>query len=236
LRDYGVAGQLGTESTVDDYVAALVSVFGEVSRVLTPTGTVWMNVGDTYGGSWGNYIAQGSSAATATRRASWRQGVRRPPQTRARGKDLQGVPWRVALAMVEHGWRLREAIVWAKPNARPESVRDRLAARYEMVFAFARNTHHWWASHHNDRTGDVWTIPAPRSRTGHAAPGPVELAARCIRLGCPPDGTVLDPFSGSGTTGVAARALGRGFVGIDLDPASHAIARQRLSPQREHAA
>lgn len=241
LRDYRVAGQYGGEPTLDAYVRSVLGVFDEIARVLHPAGTVWVNLGDTYGGSWGNYIAPGSTTRTAGVRVAWAQGSCRPPQTRARAKDLQGVPWRAVFALTEHGWWLREAIVWSKPNARPESVRDRLAQRYEMVFALARSARHWWmpdgpSAHDGDSdvcgddvVGGVWTIPTSRSRSGHIAPGPVALAARCIRTGCPPGGRVLDPFSGSGTTGVAARGLGRSFVGIDLDPASHVLARQRLS-------
>jgi DNA modification methylase len=238
LRDYRVVGQYGIESTVDGYVESLVRVFDEIARVLASRGTVWVNLADTFGGSWGNYVAPGSTAATAARRVRWRQGAHRPPQTRSRAKDLQGVPWLVAFALVEHGWCLREAIVWGKPNARPESVRDRLSQRYEMVFLFTRTADYWWTPPDFDDeqgNGGVWRIPAPRSRWGHVAAGPVALAERCVEYGCPPGGVVLDPFSGSGTTGVAARAHGRDFVGIDLDPASHAIAWRRLGLERESA-
>jgi DNA modification methylase len=223
-------------------VAVLVGVFDEVARVLTDSGTVWVNLGDTYGGSWGNYIAPGSTSRTARVRAGLSQGTGRPPQSRTRPKDLLGVPWQVAFALVERGWSLREAVVWAKPNARPESVRDRLTQRHEMLFLLTRGT--------DDRhdpgegpvhtlgmdgvDGAVWSIPAPRGRLGHLAPGPLALAQRCIRFGCPPGGLVLDPFSGSGTTGVAARQSGRGYVGIDLDPACHTIARRRLTSHEVH--
>lgn len=236
LRDYQVTGQYGTEPTVDGYVESLVRVFDEVARVLTAAGTVWVNLADTFGGSWGNYVASGSVAATAVRRVRWRQGSHRPPQTRSRAKDLQGVPWRVAFALVERGWCLREAIVWVKPNARPESVRDRLSQRYEMLFLLARTADHWWTPpDHDDQQGNdgMWTIPTPRTRWGHVAAGPVALVERCIQHGCPPGGVVLDPFSGGGTTGVAAHAHGHNFVGIDLDPTSHSIARQRLGLERE---
>lgn len=233
LRDYRVGGQYGYESTVEGYVESLVGVLDEISRVLVPSGTVWLNLADTFGGSWGNYIAADSTAATATARADWSQGSRRPPQTRSRPKDLQGVPWRVALTLVERGWWLREAIVWVKPNARPESVRDRFAQRYEMVFALARGPAPWWTPEVDESAGttQVWSIPAPRSRSGHVAAGPVALAARCIRIGCPPGGTVLDPFSGSGTTAIAAHLLGHSYVGIDLDAEGHSIAQARIARQ-----
>lgn len=196
LRDYRVAGQYGTEPTVDGYIASLVSVFDEIARVLVSTGTVWLNLADTFGGSWGNYVAPGSTAATAVRRAGWRQGAHRPPQARHRAKDLVGVPWRVVLALGERGWLLRNAVVWVKPNARPESVRDRLSQRYEWVFLFARSADHWFAPL-SDAGGDVWRIASPRAATKHVAAGSVELARRCIAAGARPGGVVLDPFSGS---------------------------------------
>jgi site-specific DNA-methyltransferase (adenine-specific) len=237
LRDYRVPGQYGGESTVDEYVEVLVGVFDELARVLTVSGTVWLNLGDTYGGSWGNYIAPGSVSMTATVRAGMSLGTGRPPQSTLRRKDLLGVPWRVALALAERGWVLREAIVWAKPNARPESVTDRLSQRYETVFLLTRGEDHRsdpddrWVGEPDRDDGAVWTISPERARLGHIAAGPVALAQRCIRLGCPPGGLVLDSFSGSGTTGVAARQLGRRFIGIDLDPACHDIARRRLTDE-----
>jgi hypothetical protein len=107
LRDYRVPGQYGLENTVEEYVESLARVFDELVRVLAPDGTVWLNLADTFGGSWGNYIAAGSPARTASVRSGSKQGVRRPPQSRSRSKDLQGVPWRVALALVARGWLVR---------------------------------------------------------------------------------------------------------------------------------
>ncbi|GAB3487531.1 DNA methylase [Amycolatopsis cihanbeyliensis] len=138
LRDYRVAGQWGTEATVGLYVGRLVGLFDQLRRVLVPSGTVWLNLGDSYGGSWGHYVAPGSTARTAGARSRTPYGVHRPPQASYRAKDLVGVPWRVAHAVQERGWRLRGAVVWHKPNARPESVRDRFAQRYETIFVLSR--------------------------------------------------------------------------------------------------
>jgi site-specific DNA-methyltransferase (adenine-specific) len=241
-REAGPRGaQLGREPSVEGYLAGLAAVFAQLARVVRPSGTVWLNLGDTYGGSWGNYVAPRSAARTATARRATTQGPSRPPQTRCRPKDLQAVPWRAALMLAEQGWRLRAGIVWHKPNARPESVRDRLAQRHEMVFLLSRTGRHWWHSSDPDTTGgllapgdalaglqQVWSISTPRARTGHPAPGPVELVRRCLRHGCPPRGVVLDPFCGSGTTGVAALEMGHRFIGIDLDPTAIAIVKRRL--------
>ncbi|HZD16253.1 MAG TPA: site-specific DNA-methyltransferase [Pseudonocardiaceae bacterium] len=236
---------LGREPSVEGYLDSLAAVFAQLARVLRPCGTLWLNLADTYGGSWGNYVAPGSSARTAAARRATTQGPSRPPQTRSRPKDLQAVPWRAALMLTEHGWRLRAAIVWHKPNARPESVRDRLAQRHEMLFLLSRTAQHWWHPAHpataggllapgQDLTGlaPVWAISAPRARTGHLAPGPLELARRCLRHGCPPAGRVLDPFCASGTTGIAALQLGHRFTGLDLDHTAIALAHHRIRRDR----
>lgn len=231
LRDYRVEGQYGAESTVDRYVSRLAELFDEVRRVLSPDGTVWLNLGDCFGGSWGNYVAEGSAARTAAARAATGYGVHRPPRSAHRSKDLVGVPWRVAHSLQQRSWILRNAVVWEKPNARPESVRDRLAQRYELVFLLTRSETHWLSSDGLSLAGttDLWTVPAGRSRTGHPAAGTLEIARRCVRLGCPRGGVVLDPFCGSGTTGLAALEHGCSFIGIDLDPACRELAYHRLA-------
>src|SRR5882757_3392549 len=137
LRDYEVSGQYGHEPTIEDYVDTLRRVFGEVRRVLTPEGTCWLNLGDSYGGSWGNYVAPGSTAPTARDASRRVHGRHRPPQSRHRPKNLMGVPWRVVLALQDDGWLLRNAIIWHKPNGMPASARDRLTCRYETVFLLA---------------------------------------------------------------------------------------------------
>lgn len=231
LRDYGVDGQYGMEMTVEDYVASLRRVFAEVKRVLAPTGTCWVNLGDSYGGSWGNYVAAGSSSRTAQDRVRERRhGAHRPPQSRMPRKSLVGVPWRVAFAMCQDGWLLRNAVVWHKPNAAPESVRDRFSTSYETVFLFTASDRHYLSS-----TGetDLWSVPVRAYRGAHTAVGPVEIAAKAIALGCPRGGVVLDPFSGTATTGIAARILGHRYIGIDLNPAFHDLAIARLAEQEE---
>jgi site-specific DNA-methyltransferase (cytosine-N4-specific) len=81
----------------------------------------------------------------------------------------------------------------------------------------------------------VWTIPTRRTRPGHPPGFPLDLPLRAIAAGCPPGGTVLDPFSGAGTTGLAARQLGRIFVGIDRSSTFHEFAKRALLQQRQHS-
>lgn len=130
LRDYGVQGQLGLESSPTEYVKKLVAVFREVRRVLKRGSTLWLVLGDTY------YPGGGMSEHATQARASMKQSPRDP---QLKVKDLVGIPWRVALALQADGWWLRNAIVWAKPNAVPSSVRDRLACKHEYVFVLAND-------------------------------------------------------------------------------------------------
>ncbi len=162
LRNYGVEGQLGLERIPDClgwatgrpcgecYVCHMVEVFREVRRVLRKDGTLWLNLGDCYAGSWGNYGArdgkQRSQIAERWHRLAYEDprtgwcGL--PPTARVPGlkaKDLVGIPWRLALALQANGWWLRSDIVWAKPSAMPESVTDRPTRSHEFVFLFAKS-------------------------------------------------------------------------------------------------
>jgi len=141
LRDYGVAGQIGLEPTVDAYVAQLVAVFREVRRVLRPDGTLWLVLGDSYGrGSRGRWHGDGARGRNKRRAwAAYPDGAAEQP-----AKQLLGIPWRVAFALQADGWILRADIVWAKPNPLPESVRDRPTRAHEFVFLFARSPRYWY--------------------------------------------------------------------------------------------
>lgn len=228
LRDYDTPGQYGHEPTAEAYVTTLRRVFGELGRVLTPEGTCWLNLGDSYGGSWGNYVATGSSAPTASDASRRHHGTHRPPQSRSPRKSLIGLPWQVALALQEDGWILRNAVVWHKPNGMPESVRDRLNTRYETVFLLTRSPAHFFEPD-AAALGDVWSIPTRPYRGAHFAVGPLDIPLRAITAGCPRHGVVLDPFSGTGTTALAARKLGCSYLGIDLNPRFHDLAIARLA-------
>jgi DNA modification methylase len=142
LRNYGVEGQIGLESTPDDYVAKLVSVFKEVGRVLKADGTLWLNLGDSYASAWacsrrnviGNpSLAKGKRADRPNRLVS---GLKE--------KDLIGIPWRVALALQADGWYLRSDIIWAKPNPMPESVLDRPTRSHEYLFLLTKKSRYFY--------------------------------------------------------------------------------------------
>lgn len=239
LRNYhGHPDEIGNEATAAEYVERLVKMFGELHRVLADDGTFWLNVGDSY----------------STGRAG-----------HPSAKSLRGIPWRIALALQDWGWIIRNAIVWNKTNARPESVPDRLSTRHEMIYLLVKQPRYWfnldairvphspvsvarrgradlrtkvgWDAAYvgspprglSRRTttapvvganpGDIWNMANRHAPPGHFAVFPPELPRRCILAGCKPDGVVLDPFHGSGTTGDVAQELGHSYIGIDLNPA-----------------
>lgn len=272
LRDYDEPEQYGLEATPAEYVGKLQVLFAQVQRVLADDGTLWLNLGDSYvapprgpdGTSSG--LTNGAQIPMAGR-----------PNTFDRPrKNLLGLPWRVAFALQDTGWILRNAIIWHKPNAMPESVGDRLACRYEHLFLFSKSRHYWFdldpireplsrpealtedivfggtnkagslntgssarrtgnrygaarpwtdtdqsaersANPLGRNPGDVWSISTKPFAEAHFAVMPPEVAERAILAGCKPGGTVLDPFSGSGTTGMVAQRHGRKYVGIDLN-------------------
>jgi len=149
LRDYGVAGQLGLEPTPDEYVAKMVEVFREVRRVLRDDGTLWLNLGDSYGaggtgrrdgGISGGLGTQGGNKIGSGSPGYYRQ--REPSGLKP--KDLCGIPWRVAFALQADGWRLRQDIIWAKLNPMPESVTDRCTKSHEYVFLLSKSARYYY--------------------------------------------------------------------------------------------
>jgi DNA modification methylase len=140
LRNYGVDGQIGLESTVEAYVAELVTVFREVRRVLKDDGTLWLNLGDSYN-SFGR--TGGATEKQATNVGSFVGG----PALNAPGlkhKDMIGIPWRVAFALQADGWYLRSDIIWHKPNPMPESVTDRPTKSHEYIFLLAKSQRYFY--------------------------------------------------------------------------------------------
>jgi DNA modification methylase len=154
LRNYGHDGQIGLESSYQEFVAKLVEVFSEARRVLRDDGTLWLNLGDTYvaPGAGG----QGASGQMADRSVSLARGknITRGSgrwgggQTKRSGnlkpKDLIGIPWRVALALQDDGWYLRQDIIWAKPNPMPESVTDRCTKSHEYIFLLSKGPRYYF--------------------------------------------------------------------------------------------
>lgn len=242
LRDYGADDQIGLEATPAEFVEELCKVFDEIWRVLADDGTLWLNLGDTY-----------------------------------YQKSLAGVPWRVAFALQERGWFLRQDIIWAKPNSMPESVTDRCTKSHEYIFLLSKSAKYFYdneaikepvseaslkraeyAFHsdrpstknnslgtgsgiHTDKMGSrfvnpagrnkrsVWTVPAKSYAEAHFATYPPELISPCVLAGSKPGDVVLDPFSGSGTTGEVALKNGRNYLGCELNQDYAQLSVKRIS-------
>jgi site-specific DNA-methyltransferase (adenine-specific) len=245
-RDYrGAMEQVGQERKPQDYVQRLTTTFRECRRVMQPTGTLWLVIGDKYVG----------------------------------GEQL-GLPWRVALSLIDDGWILRADCIWHKPNAMPSSAKSRPTIDHEYIFFFSKSKDYYYDADavrephvtfseksrmrggrnhfgvrggtpeagknggsnnlHNGRWDQafhplgrnkrtVWSIPLSKFRDAHFAVFPESLVETCIRAGCPAEGLVLDPFVGSGTVPLVARRLGRRYVGIDCVEEYCEMARQRLN-------
>ncbi|HMJ05734.1 MAG TPA: site-specific DNA-methyltransferase [Chthoniobacterales bacterium] len=231
LRDYGVSGQIGLEDTVGAYVSRLAEVFDKIFTALRPTGTVFLNLGDTY------YSGKGKSHGRDSKSKKRRFGLRAVDKSGGmdigiQRKSIIGIPWRVAQALGQRGWVVRSPIIWHRDKCLPEAVTDRPRRSYEFVFMLAKSRHYFF-----DRTPliernideDVWTISPRTQQNGRldTAPFPEELVERCLSIGCPPEGLVLDPFAGSGTTPLVAVRSGRPAIGIDVhrDLCRHMVAR-----------
>jgi site-specific DNA-methyltransferase (adenine-specific) len=141
LRDYNVEGQIGLEETPAEFIARLVEVFREVRRVLRKDGTAWVNMGDSYSsrpnGPVGGGGHQGPAPHVAVRTANARRSGHIPAGLKH--KDLMGMPWRLAFALQDDGWYLRQDIIWHKPNPMPESTRDRCTKAHEYLFLLSKS-------------------------------------------------------------------------------------------------
>ena len=226
LRDYGNDEQIGLEETPEAFVESLVNVFREVKRVLADDGTLWLNLGDSYAGS-GRGPAGNLGAENNERHMENKHKCLTPKGLKP--KDLIGIPWRVALALQADGWYLRQDIIWSKPNPMPESVTDRCTKAHEYIFLLSKKPKYFYdheavkeeAQNELEPTRNkrsVWEVTTKPYSGAHFATFPPDLIKPCIMAGCPTGGTVLDPFGGSGTTGMVALELGRSAELIELNP------------------
>lgn len=248
LRDYGHDEQIGLEETPEQYIETMVDVFRCVREVLADDGTVWLNIGD----SWGS--------------GKKYEGIKQ--------KDLIGIPWMLAFALRADGWYLRQDIIWHKPNPMNESVNDRCTKAHEYIFLLSkkekyfydresirepikstttgkagvrrsgdsktRSREHWGVPHNPENVTveydeikgankrSVWSIPTKPYKGAHFATYPTELVKPCILAGSKIGDVVLDPFMGSGTTAQVAQELGRQFIGCELNSEYKILQDKRL--------
>jgi DNA modification methylase len=270
LRDYGVKGQIGLEETPQEYIEKIVQVFSEVKRILKRTGTVWLNLGDSYAGSGHGYGSE-IKGKQKTNKGTLFMAQKHPFEVPSglKAKDLVGIPWRIAFALQAVGYYLRADIIWHKPNVMPESVKDRPTKSHEYIFLLTKSHKYYYdadairetteqvlirkasryakyrAKSHNPKCGitqeefahlgtapspiiplthprgrnkrTVWSVQTKPFKEAHFATFPEKLIEPCILAGCPPGGAVMDPFCGSGTTGVVSLKNDRNFLGMDIN-------------------
>jgi site-specific DNA-methyltransferase (adenine-specific) len=237
LRDYGIAGQIGLEPTLAGYINKLTSIFAEVRRVLKPDGILWLNMGDGF--TSGNRGWRAPDKKNPNRAMSVRPD--NPPGLK--DKDLLGVPWRLALALQADGWFLRSDIIWHKPNAMPESVKDRPTRAHEYLFMLTKGERYSYDPESVMEDADdgrkrncrsVWSINTAPTNGTHIAGFPQELVEPCILSSTKTDDFVLDPFFGCGTVGLVAVRLKRQIIGVELNPA-YLDDAMRLLERQAHA-
>ena len=223
-RYSGRITKIGGEIDHRDYIRTLVNLFREVRRTLTPTGTFWLIVGDTYAGEHSSWWEMYNKKSPED------PGPRKELQQGFKHKDLMGIPWRLAMALQDDGWYLRSDIVWSIPNNPLEPVRDRPSRGHDYVFLFTKSEQYDYNSQNAKSAAGrtVWEFPTILNPPIGYAVFPEKLVERCMLAGSRKGDVVLDPFSGSGTVGTVAKHLKRRSVGIELDPDYVAVAEKRI--------
>lgn len=153
LRDYGHEGQIGLEETPEQFMGKMVEVFTEVRRVLKKDGTLWLNLGDSYGATGGDIFTGFNERYSGTGIGGMKQADiansaksagSKKRKTGLSPKNLIGIPWRVAFALQGSGWILRQDIIWHKPNPMPESVTDRCTKAHEYIFLLSKSAKYYY--------------------------------------------------------------------------------------------
>lgn len=233
VRDYGIDGQIGLEPTLEQYMNKLVSIFAEIKRVLKDNGVLWLNIGDSYTSGNRGYRAydkKNPAREMASGRPNTPAGLKR--------KDLIGIPWKLAFALQSDGWYLRSDIIWHKPNAMPESVKDRPVRSHEYIFMLSKSEKYYYdytavlepgVTTEKRRMRSVWSINTSPFPGEHFATFPISLISPCILSATKENDFVLDPFFGSGTLGLVCNDNARNFIGVELNPEYVKIAANRLN-------
>lgn len=232
--DYGHPGQWGMEHRVEDYLQKMTLLVSELYRVLKSTGTCWINIGDSY-------VSNSSDDYSSTRKE--RGCNRRCNQKNMRRGTLLLIPDRLRIICQDVGFIVRNNLIWQKENPKPTSGKNRFQGSYEYILFLTKSEpgkyyFNYKAIEKSPSQGtierrrragdddlyrpvletDIWSLYRNRVNIDHPAMFPIQIPLKCISVGCPPGGLVLDPFSGAGNTEQAALQLGRRYIGIELVP------------------
>lgn len=223
-------GVLGLEPYPEWYVTHLTEIFLRGMRCLKTTGSLWINIGDTYFARWSSIRNNGRQGLGDKRRKR-----RKTPMGGFRAeKQLLLIPARFALALQEHSWVLRNDLIWYKPNALPLREGDRLNLAHEHFFHFVRKPKLGRAKYYynlkavENRQRDVVSVLVEPGDNGHSATFPKKLIEPRILSSSPIGGIVLDPFCGTGRSLEVAVECNRNAVGFDLQPKFTRVASKRL--------
>ncbi len=224
-------GLLGLEPYPEWFVQHLTEILDKARTSLKATGSMWVNVGDTFFARWASIREQGRQGLGTEdryRRKTPLGGIRQE-------KNLLLIPARFAIAMQDLGWILRNDLIWNKPNAVPRPEGDRLRCTHEHFFHFVKKPNAGRASYYYDsdcaepRAADVVTVNVAPGEGGHSATFPYDLISPRILTSCPPGGTVLDPFAGTGRALEVALENGRNAIGFDAQRAFVDLAREKIN-------
>lgn len=235
------SGGTGVEDDPREYVADLRSFFANLLPKMSSDGVLWLNMGDAYNtpinwrerdhaysslGPDGTGLAPENSAYTKNRHA--RKAFLNRDEPWLQYGNLLALPYRLIIAMCNDGWLFRGEVIWRKRNPMPEGRCRRPHRQHEAIYVFAKSERHRFRV--APPVGSVWEFPNEKiSGTQHRSRFPEELPRRCIEASDPRDGAIiLDPFSGSGTTGVAALKAGATYIGFEIDEEQARASRLRL--------
>lgn len=223
-RDYEVNGQIGLEEHPQQFILNLVEIFRMAKRVLKPSGSLWVNIGDTYWSGKG----QSKSADLKQRHRRFKRPqdyIGEKPWCVSKQQLL--IPHRFAILMQQDGWIVRGDNVWDKVNPTPDPTKDRCASSHEYMFHFVQQDSYYFdmdkvmvpckSSDEQKHPSSVWRIPIRPSFKKHIAVFPDELVHLPIKATCPPGGTILDPFCGSGTVLSVALSLVANVTAVGID-------------------
>lgn len=230
-------GLLGLEPYPEWFVSHLAQILDKGRNCLTDGGSMWINIGDTYFARWASIRDNGRQGLGSEVRHRRKTPLGGPRQE----KSLLLIPARFAIAMQELGWILRNDVIWHKPNAVPRPEGDRLRSVHEHFFHFVkkpragRATYYYDIAHAEPRAGDVVTVNVAPGEGGHSATFPHELVEPRILTSSPPEGVVLDPFSGTGRALEVALSHGRSAIGFDAQRTFITLQEKKLNGDKQRA-
>ena len=234
------SGGLGSEADPREYVKNLVTILAEVLRCVKPSGTLWLNLGDSYNtpinwreddhqysslGKNGDGLPPTNSAYTKNR--GRRRAFLSDEVSWLKYGNLLGIPYRVILALTDIGFLFRGEVIWEKSRPLPEGLCRRPHRRHEGIYIVAKDERHSFRT--KPPVGSVWKLLQTPNMTPHCSTFPLDLPINCIEAaGLSSRGIILDPFMGSGTTGRAALMLNHRFLGFEIDASVCAIAEKYI--------